>query len=237
MKKFALANLITILILSVAFPVNAQITTKSTVDDSLFITYDFEKLNQTVFEEAFTKFKPETIPEAIVKNLEKKNQTLVRYGFGAQPLEFDNDTKTIRTSFFLGGSDIISFTVNKTTLKRTYQVKTEWRKFQVNLTSSFPLDFAQHLAKPVAEWQKINYTDTQGIVHSAYYYENRQTGMLVMFFYIILPASASRIQVQGDTIFYDMPPYLEDQLLDSPFLILGVLAAALVIILIYRKAH
>ncbi len=237
MKNFALITIIAILILSIALPVSAQITTKSTVDDSLFVTYDFQNLNQTVYEKATTQFSAETIPQAIVKNLEQQNKTLVRYGFGAQPLAFDNATRTIHTSFFLGGFDIISFAVDETTMKRTYQVKTEWRKFQVNLTDDFPIDFAQHLDRPVAEWQKINYTDTQGSVHPAYYYENNQTGTLDMLFYLILPASASNIQVDGDIVTYVMPPRFEDQLLNSPFLILGALAVALVIVLIYRKAR
>jgi len=237
MKKFAHAIILTILILLVSLPVNAQITTKSTVDDNIFITYDFENLDQSTYEKAVTQFDAETIPKTIVANLEEKNQTQVQYGFSAQPLVFDNVTRTILTSFFLGGSDIVSFTVNTTTMKRTYQVKTEWRKFQVNLTDNFSIDFAQHLATPVADWQKINYTDTQGSIHTAYFYENNQTGTLDISFYLILPASASSVQVDGDTVIYEMSPRLEDQLLNSPFLILGALTVALVIVLIYRKAR
>jgi hypothetical protein len=56
-------------------------------------------------------------------------------------------------------------------------------------------------------------------------------------FDLALPSSASNVKVQGDTIFYDMPPRLEDQLLNSPFLILGAIAIVLAIALIYRKVR
>lgn len=235
MKKIAPTIFITVLVLSIALPVNAQITTKCTVDDSLFVAFDFQNLNQAVYDEAVTQLNAETIPKAIVEDLEAKNQTRVHYGLGPQPITFDNNTKTIHASFFLGGSDIISFSMQKFTMKRAYQVKTDWRRFQVDLTSSFSVDFAQHFAKLVVEWQRINYTDTQGSVHPAYYHESEQTGAFQMFFYFILPASAQRVQVQRDTITYDMPPRFEDQLLNSPFLILGGLAVILIIVLIYRK--
>jgi len=231
MRKIVLVNLATILILSVILPVNASITTKVTVDNSLAITYDFQNIDPIIYDQikANPQFNISTIPQIIIKNLEEKNQKLVRWGFGSETNIYDDANLALHISFFLGGSDIISFKVNKTTLKRTYQVSTEWRKFQIDLTGNFSVDFAQRLAKPVEEWQKTNAT--------TFYYENKQTGMLDVFFYLILPASASSIQVQGDTVTFDMPPLLEDQLLNSPFLILGVIAVALVIVLLYRKAR
>jgi len=231
MRKIACANLITILILSIVLPVNASITTEARVDDSIFITYNFENLDQTLYNqiEANTQFNITTIPETILKSMQQKDHDLISWWLGPETNIYDAANRAIQISFFLGGSDIISFTINGTTMKRTYQVKTEWRKFQVDLTGNFSVDFAEHLSKPVEEWQKTNAT--------TFYYENKQTGMLDMFFYLVLPASASSIRVQGDTIFYDTPPRFEDQLLNSPFLILGVLAVALVIVLIYRKAR
>jgi len=240
LKKLTFTCIITVLILSPILSVNAQITTKSTVDDNLFVTYDFENLDPTIYDQTKANsqfFNISTIPQIIKQNLAQKNLTSVNWDLGPQTNIYDDANKAIHISFFLGGSDIISFTINKTTMERTYTVKTDWRKFKVNLTSSFTIDFAQHLAKPMAEWQQTKYTDTQGSLHQAYYYENKQTGTLDMFFYLILPASASRINVQGDTVVYDIPPRLEDQLLNSPFLILGALAVALVIALIYRKAR
>jgi hypothetical protein len=227
MKKLAVANFILVLMLSISIPVKAEMTANVRVDSSLFVTYDFKNLNQTVYEQAFAQFKADTIPNLIVKNLAQKNQTLVHWGLGPEPLEFDNGTRSIHTEFFLGGSDIVSLTINTTTLIHMYQVKTDWRKFQLNLTSNYIMDFAKNLLTPVAQWPRLNST--------TFFYENNQTGSLNISFYITLPASATGIQVQGDTISYELSPVLEDQLLDSPFLILGSLVVALIMILLYRK--
>jgi hypothetical protein len=227
MKKLAVANLILVLILSIAIPVNAEMTTNVRVGNNLVVTYDFKNLNQTVYDQAFAQFKADTIPNTIVKNLAQKNQPLVHWGFGPEPLAFDNGTRSIYNEFFLGGSDIISVAINTTTFGCMYQVKTDWRKFQLNLTSNYVVNFAKNLLTPVAQWSRLNST--------TFFYENNQTGSFDMLFYITLPASATGIQVQGDTISYELPPVLEDQLFDSPFLILGALAVALIIILLYRK--
>jgi len=221
-----------ILILSVILTVNASTsTTKTTVDDSLFITYDFENLNSTLYNQAKvnTQFNISTIPQNIKQSLEQSGQKLVNWWPGPQTSMYDDANNAFHISFFLGGSDIVSFKVNGTTMKRTYQVNTEWRKFQVSLTNNFTVNFAQYLEKRVADWQKTNAT--------SFYYENKETGTLDVTFSLALPTSASNIQVQEDTISYDMPPRLEDQLLNSPLLILGAIAVALVIILIYRKVR
>jgi len=235
MRKPILALLFTILILSAVLPVNASIVINSTIDDSLFTTYEFKNLDQTIYEQAFAQLNAETIPKAIVDNLKRTGVTQVGYGLPPQPLAFDNTTRTISASFYLSGTDIISYTVNTTTMKRTYQIRTEWRKLQLNLTTDYSIDFTQSLANPVESWQKINTTDLQGAIHPTYYYENKQTDTLDTFFYLVLPASASGIQVQGNLISYEMPPTLGDQLLNSPFTILAALAVALAIILLFRK--
>jgi len=224
--------LVAITIFTVLLPVarvyGDEIAVNVTIDDSLSITYEFANLNQTVYEQALVEFTPERIPETIVENFEKGNQTL-RWGPGASPLESDNTTHTIRNSFFLSGSSITSFSLNKTTLRRIYEVKTDWRKIKVNLTSSYSVDFAQRLAKPVSEWQKPNAT--------TFFHESKETSAPDILFYIVLPASASAVQAEGDTILYEGQPYFEDQLLNSPFLVLIALIVAVTIIFVYRKAR
>jgi len=229
MNKIALVGLIIILALFAALPVDATITTEVKIDDNLFVTYDFESLDQQVYDQAVNEFKAETIPQAIIENFEHQGRTQVEYDFGPQPLVFDNETRAIHASFFLSGSDIISFTSNRTSMKRTYQVRTDWRKFHLDLTSDFPIEFAQHLATPLEDWQKSNAT--------TFYYESEQTDAPAIAFYLSLPPSASDIRVGNDIIFYDILPNLGDQLLNSPFLILGALAVLLIIALIYRKAR
>jgi len=224
MKKHLLAILIGALVLSSITLVNGEITADVNVSESLFVTYEFKNLDQPVYDQA--QLTAEKIPETIASNFGKNNQTVL---WGAAALEQNATTRTIRNSFYLGGTAIMSFSVNQTTLKRIYEIKTDWRKFKVNLTDSFSVDFASALATPVANWQKTDAT--------TFYYENRNTGTLDVLFYLALPASAMGIRVQGDTVFYEAPSLLEDQLLGTPFIILIALAIVLLIILLYRKVR
>ena len=227
-KSVLVAFAVFIVLLQVVPSYGDEITSNVRIDDSLSVTYEFANLDQPVYEQARIEFTPEKIPETIVENFEKGNQTL-RWGPSPLPIEFDNPTLTVRNSFFLSGSSIMSFTLNKTSLRRIYEVRTNWRKIKVNLTSSYSVDFAQRLSKPVSEWQKLGAT--------TFFQESTQTDAPDILFYIILPASASVVQAEAGTIFYEVEPYLEDQLLSSPFLILLALIVVLIVILIYRKAR
>ena len=226
MDRFAVFAVIMIMISLAVVPTSAEITVNVHVDDSLFVAYEFVNVDQTVYDQARIEFTAERIPEAIVNNLEAANQT-VHWGLGPSPLEFDDANRLVRASFFLSGSSIVSFTVNRTTLRRVYEVKTDWRKFKVNLTSSHSVDFAQRLGTTVAEWQKLDAT--------TFYFESKEAGSPDILFYLIVPASAVEVRAVGETVFYEMQPYLEDILLGTPFLILIALIVVLVIILIYRK--
>lgn len=228
MKKQLVTTLFVVLVAWILMPVSAETRVDIKVDDSLFVTFEFRNLNQTVYDQAQTQFGADKIPEIIVGGFEKRNQS-VRWGPSPIPLDFEGANRTIRNSFFLGGSSVVSFSFSKTEPKRMYEVRTDWRKFKVNLTDSFSVDFAQYTAKPVAEWEKGDAT--------TFYLENRETSGQEFFLYLVLPASASSVRAVGDTVFFDTPLHLEDQLLYSPFPILGALAVALVIILLYRKVR
>ena len=227
MKRALLAAVfVCLLTLSLSTLANAEITGNINVGEDLYVTFEFKDLDQTVYDQAKLQFTAEKIPNIIANNFEQRNQTV---GTRALPLEVDDTIRSISSSFYLGGSAIISFITNKTTLKRMYEVKTDWRKIKVNLTDTFSVDFAQLAATPVDEWQKQDVT--------TFYYENRNTGTLDVFFYLRLPASASQVRAEGDTVFFEMPPFTEDIFLGTPFLILIALAIALVIILLYRKVR
>lgn len=227
MKKAPLAAVfVCLLTLSLSMLANAEITGNINVGEDLYVTFEFKDLDQTVYDQAKLQFTAERIPEIIANNFELRNQTV---GTRALPIDTDDTIRTISSSFYLGGSAIISFTINKTTLKRIYEVKTDWRKIKVNLTDNFSVDFAQLAATPVAEWQKQDDT--------TFYYENRNTGAMDVFFYLRLPASASEVRAQGDTVFFEMPPFAEDIFLGTPFLILIALAISLFIVLLYRKVR
>jgi hypothetical protein len=229
MGKRALAVLIAALILSTVLPVHAAVTIEATADDSLFVTYSFENLDQAVYDQAVTQITAETIPQAIVNTLGQLDLKRVQYGFGPEPLVLSSETRTIKASFFLSGTDIITFTMDRTTMKRVYQVKTEWRKFQLSLTSNFTISFSDRLDTPVSDWQRPDATSL--------YFESKQTDAPDIFFYLNLPSSAQNVRVEAETVLFEMTPSLEDQVLNSPLLILAALAVALVLVLIYRKVR
>jgi hypothetical protein len=222
---FSLSLLLFLLVASV----HASVSVESTVGDNIFVVYNFENLDPAVYNETIANpqlFNSSTIPQIIVKNLE--NQGLTNVNYGVQPNVQDFATKTIRVSFYLGGSDIMGFTVNRTTMNRDYQVKTEWRNFQVNLTSSFSINFAQYFAESVEEWQKTNPTTFYIETHGTDFFDK-------VSFKLTLPATATNVQAQGNTITYELSPSFEDILLGSPFLILAALIIIVAIVLIYRR--
>lgn len=237
MKKHALILVSVAFILFLVASAHATVSFESKIDDSIYVTCNFEHLDQIVYNAAEANqqlFNGSSMPLAIMGNLEKQGLTRVSYGF--QDNTYDNVTKSIRASFFIGGADIISYTVNNTNLKRTYTVKTDWRKFQVQLTSSLSVDFAQHFAEQVENWRKIDYTDTSGNVHPAYFYETGEIELLgKMSFTLILPSAATSVQVEGDTVTFDVPSSFGDIFLASPFLILTVLLIVVAVALVYRR--
>jgi hypothetical protein len=226
--KLNLVFVLFIILLAVSIvPVYASVSVTSTIGDSIYVVYDIQNLNSTVYDAVKNnqQFNMSTIPTTIVKNLENQGQTQVSWGFGPQTDIFNDATRAIQVSFYLWGSDIISSTINQTTMKRTYQVKTDWRKFQLDLTSSFSLNFTQILAKSVAEWQKTN--------EHTFLYEGQDTS-----FKFILPQTATQVQAQGDTITFEGGSLsFWDVFLNSPFLILAVLIIIIIIALVYRKAR
>jgi len=215
-----------LLILSAVFivPARASVSVTGTINDNIYVVYDFENLNQTVYDDAKAQFNISTIPTIIEKNLGDQGRTQVTWGFGSQTDIFNDTTRAIHVSFYLGGSDIMNFTTDRTTMRRIYQVKTDWRKFQVNLTQSFSINFTQILAKPVEEWQKINET--------AYLYQSEDVS-----FEFVLSDTATQVKANGDTITFEVSLSLSfwDMFLNSPFLILAVLVIVIIIVLIYRR--
>jgi hypothetical protein len=212
-------------------PVHASVTMEATIDQSIHVILNFENVNSTIYEEIKQTFNVTTIPLIIVKNLEQQGLTRVRWGY-SQEIGFDDSTNSIHVEFFLGGSDIITFTFNKTTMARLYQVRTEWRKFNVNLAENFSINLNEYFGTPIADW---NYTDSEGA--TAYYYEYREQDSFTASCKFVLPATAINIQATGDTIFFETPSLLEDVLLNSSFLILGALIMVIIAAFIYRRVR
>lgn len=240
MRKLAITCVAMILVAQFVFSASAfSVTTKSFVDDSLSVTYDFAGFNESLYNQIKNnaQFNASTIPEIIVDNMAKRDLKQVTWGLAPQPTSYNDGNKAVDVSFFLGGSDIVSYSVNRTSINRTYKVTTDWQKFQVSLTSNVSVNFALTLGKTVSEWQRINYTDTFQNVHPAFYYRNNQTSTADVSFYMVLPSAAFDVRVEGGTVAFQMPAQLGDQLLSSPLLVLAALIIVMVIVLLYRKAR
>ena len=236
MKKLALAHFLFFpLLVTLITPACASVKIQAVIDQDVHVVFDFENINSTLYNEIVQQgvFNVSTIPRTIVKNLEERNLTDVTWGYDPEVKMFNDATKSIYVDFYLYGSDIVSLTSNKTTMNRIYNVRTDWRKFQVSLTNEFPLDF-KNLDKPVAEWQRINYT-LNDKTHPAYYYNFTESNTFNPLFYFVLPATAINVHAVGDTIIFELPPSFEDSLLNSPFLILGALIVVIIAFSLYRK--
>jgi hypothetical protein len=227
MKKLATAHLLLILFIMLIMPVHASVTMEAAIDQSIHVALNFENVSSSIYDEIKQTFNVTTIPLTIEKNLKQQGLTRVRWGY-SQEIDFEDSTNSIHAEFFLSGSDIITITFNKTTMARRYQIRTEWRKFNVNFAENFSINFNEYFGTPIADW---DYIDSE----KAYYHEYTESDSFTQSCKFVLPKTATNIHVTEDTIFFETPPLLEDVLLNSPFLILGALITVIIIAFIYRK--
>ena len=207
------------------------------VDESLYVTYSFEGINSTVYQEIKQQsvFNQTSIPQTILSNLEQ--QQLTHVAFYTAELSFNDSSNSVRVAFYMSGSDVLSLTINQTTATKIYTMKTSWINFQVKLTPTLLLNFTQYFGKPVDQWQKINYTDTEKRTHPAYYFDYTGQAPFHHQCYFILPTEATNVQALGDTITFELPPSTGDVLLNSPFTILGTLIIVIIALVLYRRVR
>ena len=235
MKKLACAHLLfLLLIVTFITSVHASVTVQAIINQDIHVAFNLENINSTIYwmiknEQLITE---STIPNIILDNLEQQHVDIY-----TQPIVFnDPPTSSIYVAFSLTGQDILNFTVNTKAMTKTYHVMTDWRKFQVDLTTGFSLDFAEYFSKPVDEWQRINYT-LNAKTHPAYYYGSADSDTFDSTCYFILPVAATDVQAVGDVIIFELPLSFGDSLLNSPFIILGALIVVNVAFFIYRKVR
>ena len=233
MKKIVRAHLLFLLLVIVLVtPVHASVMTQAIINQDIQVLFDFRNISSDIYGSiTITEF---TFPEIIKDNLMQRGLTNVDYRYA--PLDFNPTENSLRVAFILFGSDILNFTVNTKSMTKTYHVRTDWRKFQVNLTNEISLDFAEYFGKPVEEWPRINYTLNEKR-HPAYYYNFTGSDTFDPLCYFILPTAAANVQAVEDTIIFDLPMPFEDSLLNSPFLILGALIVINIAFFIYRKVR
>jgi len=236
MKKLVCAHLLFLLLIVMFITsVHASVTVQAIIDQDIHVAFNLENINSTIYwiiknENLITE---STIPNIILENLEQQQVEVY-----TQPIIFNDTTSSIYVAFSLTGSDILNFTGNTKSMTRTYHVRTDWRKFQLNLTNGFLLNFADFFGEPVDdssyEWERINYTLNEK-THPAYYYNFTDSDTFDPVCYFILPAAATNVQAVEDIIFFDLPLPFEDSLLNSPFLILGALIVINIAFFVYRK--
>ena len=237
MKKVVCVHLLfLLLIVTLITSVHASVTVQAIIDQDSHVAFNLENINSTIYwtiknEQLITE---STIPNIILDNLEQQN--LKQVDVYVQPIIFNDSTLSVYIAFSLTGSDILNMTVNTKSMTKTYHVRTDWRKFQVNLTNEISLDFAEYFGKPVEEWPRINYTLNEKR-HPAYYYNFTGSDTFDPLCYFILPAAAANVQAVEDIIIFDLPMPFEDSLLNSPFLILGALIVMIIAFSLYRKVR
>ena len=225
MKNSVLSCLALILMLTVVTPVYASVEVQATIDEVIHVVFNFG--NVTHYEEIKNVVTEFTIPEIILSNMEERNLTDVEYGW--EPVYFNDTEKAITVRFYLSGSDILNFTFSPETMRRTCHVRTDWRKFELNLTDDFSLNLTQYFGMPLSTWEFENTADP------TYYHNYTGTVSFDPMCYFILPKEATEVRVEGEIIVFELPPSLGESLLNSPFLILGAIIVAIIITSLYRS--
>jgi len=233
MKKIVRARihlLFLLLVVVLVTHVHASVTTQAMINQDIQVLFDFRNISPDIY--GNITITETTIPETIKNNLMQRGLTHVDYRYA--PLVFNSTENSLHVAFILFGSDILNVTVNTKAMTKAYRVRTDWRKFQVNLTNGFSLNFTEYFGEPVERWQKINYT-LNAKTHPAYYYNFTDSNTIDPACYLILPAAATNVKVTGDNLNFELPLSFGDSLLNSPFLILGALIVVNIVFFLYRR--
>ncbi len=235
MKKIVRARahvLFLLLVVVLVTPVHASVTTQAIINQDIQVLFDFRNISPDIY--GNITITETTIPETIKNNLMQRGLTHVDYRYA--PLDFNSTENSLHVAFILFGSDILNVTVNTKAMTKTYHVRTEWRKFQVNLTNGFSLNFTESFGEPVERWQRINYT-LNAKTHPAYYHNFTDSNTIDPACYFIMPAAATNVQVTGDILAFGLPLSFGDFLLNSPFLILGALIVVIIAFFLIRRVR
>lgn len=223
MKKI-IASFFCILFISCILPVYAtvSVTAQAEADEKIHVVFhfsnitDYQLINQSLIDNT-------TIPEAIIS---QNSQLEINYS--ASELSFNDSASSIHAVFNLYGADVLNCTLNMNTMTRMYSLKTDWRKFHLNLTA-VSYNFTEIFSKSIGEWQ--NCTDSEDRTCFIY------SGNSDVSFSFKLPTSAKNIRIADDEmIIFEIPLSKGDNLLNSPFLILIVVIVANIFAFVYRKA-
>lgn len=239
--KFLLICAVSALLIAGGVPTYASITVTAVLGEKILVVFNFENINSTVWDKIVQYeflFTDVTFPMIIKNKLSERNLTRVTYS--DPKLELNRSAGSMRASFFLFGLDIVNFTYNKMTAGKIYEVKTDWRKFYTDFKDGqgvpfLVLDFAKYFGEPLSKWKRDENYTWNGRKHLAYYYNYPGPSSFDPTCYFLLPEGATNVKVKGDIISFELPPTLEDALINSPLLILGALIVIVAIASLYWK--
>jgi len=236
MRELTVTTLLLVLLVVMITPSFASVSIQATIDQNIHVVFNFQNIDSTIYNETIRQdsFCVSTIPQAIEESLEERELRNAECIYDPTQEIFEDSTRSIRVEFLLIGSDIIYVMINKTTMNKIYNVRTDWRKFHVNLTDNYVLDFSEYFGKPMTEWEFENKTTP-----ARYYCNDISSIEFDPTCYFTLPSRAinPHIAEDMDTIVFELPLPLGESLLNSPFLILVALIIVNVVAVLYRKVR
>jgi hypothetical protein len=228
---FLLALVLTSLLVTSAYASTVSIQANlNSSSQELNVTFEFAMDNATynILKNNSSLLNATSVPRTIQTNYAKEGHTGLTYS-NAQIFHNDKNSSIIST-FQLSGQGVISSTINRATGIESFQLSTMWRKFALNTTDLF-FNFTQDLGTSLTQWMN---TTANGI--PSFSFSNSTEGVSCTF---ELPSSATNVARVGETISFDVPYQVPfgDKLIDSPILVLIVLAVVGLIIFVYRKTR
>ena|GEM_PF-1506261 len=206
----------------------ALVSVVSEVDQGIHITLSVAGINSTVMERLMQTeiFNSSTIPRFIVDRYKERGYTNIL--FYGEDLKMNPAGKSIEVSFYLAGSDVVSFELDRNMSSVVYTVRTGWRRVNLEIrdrngSEILTLNLAKYFGRFIEEWNQTEYMDPEGYAHKLFTYEyHGSPGSLETYtvFHIILPKDATDVRVIGDIITFRIPLPVEDVFLSSPFIIL-----------------
>ena len=234
MRRLTPISLLLVLLASLVTPVYAAVTFQVTTGQNIHIVLNLENINSSIYNEIVQQhlFNVSTIPQAIIQNLEQRDLKDAECVYNPSQKIFNDSARSIHVEFLLIGQDVVRMTINKTTMNKVYSVRTDWRKFQINLTDNYSLDFNDYFGSPLIEWKLENKTMP---IH--YYYNFTSSIEFDPVCYFMLPSTAINPQVaeDGDTLVFELPLSVGESMFTSPFLILVALIIVNLVAILYQK--
>jgi len=216
---------------------------------SVSVRIELSNVNSTLFERITnysSALNETTIPEAIVNAIGEG-------AFYVDPaIALNGTTRTISASFKLLGSALMDFEFNRTSMARTYRLRTSWRKTDVEAWYNrtlrvVKLNFSSFFGKPLRKWEHLaHYELAPGDIREALLlnttvrdglFENG-TGRATWIFVLPRGAKFLRAVREGNEEFllFEMPPEPLDAFMASPFWPFLIIVVAVGAAVAYRRA-